>query len=294
MPTFNRKWRRQGPVKNLDPTLKERGFSTPQAQQDLGKQKQREANRSNPPPSHRSLNPLFPGGTSQRPRKKSIHFSSMRRCFCPGKRMQVERILRRKVSYAEPETCRLTCWDGYTSPAGDGPPSSTWFRLLPSYKELTYRTDAQTSFILASLPWSLLRFMSIESIMPSNHIILCHPLLLLSIFPSIRVFSNQLALPIRWPKYWSFSFSITTSNSGLISFRIDWFDLLRIYTCGLFTGEGNGNPLQYSCLANPMDGGAWWAAVCGVTQSDTTEVTSHSIVCLPAGPWNAMWSRETA
>lgn len=133
---------------DLDLTLKEKGFSTPQAQQDLGKQKQREANRSNPPSSHRSLNPPFPGGTSQRPRKKSIHFSSMR-CFCPGKQTQVERILRRKVSYAEPETCRLTC---YTSPAGDGLPSSTWFRLFPSYKELTYRTDAQTSFILASLP----------------------------------------------------------------------------------------------------------------------------------------------
>ena len=196
MPTFNRKWRRQGPVKDLDPTLKERGFSTPQAQQDLGKQKQREANRSNPPPSHRSLNPLFPGGTSQRPRKKRIHFSSVRRCFCPGKRMQVERILRRKVSYAEPETCRLTCWDGYTSPAGDGPPSSTWFRLLPSYKELTYRTDAQTSFILASLPWSLLRFMSTESIMPSNHIILCHPLLLLSIFLHLSHLSQSF--PISW------------------------------------------------------------------------------------------------
>ena len=78
------------------------------------------------------------------------------------------------------------------------------------------------------LSWSLLKFMSIESVMPSNHLILCHPLLLLpSIFPSIRVFSNELALGIRWPKYWSFSFSISPSNeySGLIFFRIDWFDL---------------------------------------------------------------------
>ena len=76
---------------------------------------------------------------------------------------------------------------------------------------------------------SLLRFMSIESVMLSNHLILCQPLLLLpSIFPGIRVFSNELALPIRWPKYWSFSFSISLSNefSGLISFRIDWFNLL--------------------------------------------------------------------
>ena len=75
---------------------------------------------------------------------------------------------------------------------------------------------------------SLLKLMSIESVMPSNHLILCHPLLLLpSIFPSIRVFSNKSVLRIRWPKYWSFSFSVSPSNeySGLISFRIDWFDL---------------------------------------------------------------------
>ena len=67
-----------------------------------------------------------------------------------------------------------------------------------------------------------------ESVMPSNHLVLCHPLLSLpSVFPSIRVFSNELALCIRWPKYWSFSFSISPSNeySGLISFRMDWFDL---------------------------------------------------------------------
>ena len=73
--------------------------------------------------------------------------------------------------------------------------------------------------------------MSIESEMPSNYLILCYPLLLLpSIFPSIRVFSNESALHIRWPKYWSFSFSISPSNeySGLISFRIDWFDLLAV------------------------------------------------------------------
>ena len=73
--------------------------------------------------------------------------------------------------------------------------------------------------------------MSIESVMPSNHLILCHPLLLLpSIFPSIRVFSNESVPCIRWPKYWSFSFSISPSNdySGLISFRIDWFDLLAV------------------------------------------------------------------
>ena len=78
---------------------------------------------------------------------------------------------------------------------------------------------------------SLLKLMSIESVMPSNHLILCHPLLLPpSIFPSIRVFSNESVLCIRWPKYWSFSFSINPSNeySGLISFRMAWLDLLAV------------------------------------------------------------------
>jgi len=78
---------------------------------------------------------------------------------------------------------------------------------------------------------SLLKLMSIESVTPSNHLILCHPLLLLpSIFPSIRVFSNESVLCIRWPKYWSFSFSISLSNEylGLLSFRIYWFDLLVV------------------------------------------------------------------
>ena len=77
---------------------------------------------------------------------------------------------------------------------------------------------------------SLLKLMSIKSVMPSCHLILYHPLLLPSIFPSIRVFSSQLVLGIRWPKYWSFSFSISPSNkySGLISFRIGWLDLLAV------------------------------------------------------------------
>ena len=78
---------------------------------------------------------------------------------------------------------------------------------------------------------SLLKLMSIESVMPSNHLILCRPLLLPSVFPSIRVFSNELVVHIRWPKCWSFSFSISPSNEylGLISFRIDWFDLLAVH-----------------------------------------------------------------
>ena len=86
-------------------------------------------------------------------------------------------------------------------------------------------SQASLSFTIS---WSLLKLMSIKSVLPSNHLILCHPLLLLpSICPCIRVFANEMALLIRWPKYWSFSFSISPSNeySGLMSFRIDWFDL---------------------------------------------------------------------
>ena len=77
---------------------------------------------------------------------------------------------------------------------------------------------------------SLLKLMSIESVMPSNHLSLCRPCLLPSIFPSVRCFSNESALHIRWPKYWSFSFSISPSNeySGLISFRMDWLDILAV------------------------------------------------------------------
>ena len=82
----------------------------------------------------------------------------------------------------------------------------------------------------STISQSLLKLMSIESVMPPSHLILCCPLLLPSIFPSIKVFSNVLALCIRWSTYWSFSFSISPSNeySGLIPFRIDWFDLLAV------------------------------------------------------------------
>ena len=78
--------------------------------------------------------------------------------------------------------------------------------------------------------WSILKLMYTESVMPSNHLILCHPLLLPSIMPSIRVFSNESVLHIRWPKYWNFSFSISPSNeySGLISSTVDWLDLLGV------------------------------------------------------------------
>ena len=92
-------------------------------------------------------------------------------------------------------------------------------------------TTARQSSLSFTIPWSLFKLMSMELVMPSNHLILYCPLLLLSsVFPSIRVFSNEPALRIRWPKYWSFSFSMSLSNeySGLISFRIDWFDFLAV------------------------------------------------------------------
>ena len=92
-------------------------------------------------------------------------------------------------------------------------------------------TIACQAFLSITNSWSLIKLKSIKSVMPSNHLILCHPLLLLpSIFPSIRAFSNESALRIRWPKYWRFSFSISPSNEhpGLIFFRMGWLDLLAV------------------------------------------------------------------
>ena len=150
----------------------------------------------------------------------------------------------------------------------------------------TARTAARQASLSFNISRSLLKLMSIKSVMPSNHLILCYLLLLLpSIFPSIRVFSNELAFHIRWSKYWSLSFSISPSNkySGLISFRIDWFDPLlskglsrvfsRVFPCGSAgkesacnvgylgsipglersPGEGKGYPLQYSGLESSMN-----------------------------------------
>ena len=94
---------------------------------------------------------------------------------------------------------------------------------------MTRWTTAHQASLSFTISWSLLKLKSTELVMPSNHLILCCPLLLLPpIFPSIRVFSNELALHIRWPKYWSFSFSLSNEYSGWISFRIDWFDLLAV------------------------------------------------------------------
>ena len=112
---------------------------------------------------------------------------------------------------------------------------SSSFSSVHSLSRVQFCVIAQTAACQASLSiinsWSLLKLKSIESVMPSNHLILCRPLLFPpSIFPSNRVFSNESALCIRWPNYWSFSFSISFSNeySGLISFRMDWLDLLAL------------------------------------------------------------------
>ena len=113
----------------------------------------------------------------------------------------------------------------------------TWFSFISvqllSHVRLfvtPWTTACQASLSITNSR-SLLKLMSIESVMPSNHLLLCRPLLLPpSIFPSIRVFSNESVLRMRWPKYWSFSFSISPSNEhpGLISFRMDWLDLLAV------------------------------------------------------------------
>ena len=110
-----------------------------------------------------------------------------------------------------------------------------WISSVQSFSRVrlfvTQRTAAHQASLSITNSWSLLKLMSIESVMRSNHLILCRSLLLpSSIFPSTRVFSNELVLRIRWPKYWSFSFNISPSNeySRLIFFRMDWLDLLAV------------------------------------------------------------------
>ena len=127
--------------------------------------------------------------------------------------------LRKQAASASPDW--MIC---YTQSPSQSVQSLSRVRLFAT----TWTAACQASLSITNSR-SLLKLMSIESVMPSNHLILCHPLLLLpSIFPSIRVFSNESTLHIRWPKHWSFSFSISPSSeySGLVSFRIDRFDLL--------------------------------------------------------------------
>ena len=122
-------------------------------------------------------------------------------------------------------------------------------------------TAACQASLYSSISWSLLKLLSIELVMVSNHLILCCPFSSCpQYFPTSRVFSNESTLLIRWPKYWSFRRSLSCPKTQLIC---------KVGSSNIYLGEGNGNPLQYSCLENPRDGGAWWAAVCGVSQSWT-------------------------
>ena len=140
-------------------------------------------------------------------------------------------------------------------------------------------TAACQAPLSCTISCSLLKFMSIELVMPSNHLILCYPLLLLPlVFPSIRVFSSELALLIRRSKYWSFSTSPSHEYSGLISFRMDWFDLLAVQGTPKSPPAPQFSPTltsihdywkKYSCLENPIVRGAWRATVCGVAKSWT-------------------------
>ena len=131
-------------------------------------------------------------------------------------------------------------------------------------------TAACQAFLTFTISQTLLRFMSIESVMPSNHLILCHPLLLLpSIFPSIRVFSNESALHIRWPKYWSFSTSPPNEYSGLISFRTDSFDLLAVQ--GTLKSLLQHHSLKASIL---------WRSAFFMVQLSHPYMTTHSFTCM--------------
>ena len=137
-------------------------------------------------------------------------------------------------------------------------------------------TAACQASLSITTSWSLLKLMSTVSVMPSNHLVLCHPLVLLpSIFPSIRVFSNESVLHIGWPKYWSFSFSISPSSeySGLISFRIDWLGLLAVQGAlkSLLQGHSSkASILQHSAMAPHSSTLAWkvpWTEEPGRLQS---------------------------
>ena len=124
---------------------------------------------------------------------------------------------------------------------------------------------------------SLLKLMSIESVIPSKHLIFCHPRLLPSIFPNIRVFSNESALSIRWPKYWSFSFSISSFNeySGFISFKIDWFDLA-------VQGTPKSSPASHSSKASILECSAFFMVQFShpyMTTGKTIALTIWTSVC---------------
>ena len=156
---------------------------------------------------------------------------------------------------------------------------SVFFNLLPEACICCYLASKSCATLLTSwtaalqfppsstFSWSLLKFMSIESVMLSTYLILCHPLLLLpSLFPSIVIFSKEWALLIKWPKYWSFSFSISPSNeySRLISFRIDWFDSFPVYTCWCFLKAELKNKTDVSCSVGRLSLSLQFAALCAL------------------------------
>ena len=134
----------------------------------------------------------------------------------------------------------------------------------------TLWTAAYQAFLFFSISWSLIKLMSIESMMPSNHLILCHSLLLLpSIFPSNRVFSNKSAFHITWPKYYSFSISPSKEYSGLSSFRIDWFDLITV--------QGTlKSLLQHHCSKASI----LWPSVFFMVQLSHSSVTTGKTIAL--------------
>ena len=142
-------------------------------------------------------------------------------------------------------------------------------------------TAARQASLSITKSWSLLKLMSIESVMPSNHLILCHPLLLPSIFPSIRVFSNESTLHVRWPKYWSFNFNISPSNehSGLISFSMDWLDLLTVQGTLKSLLQPQFKSINSSAHSYKTIGMGWWLGMGLVGQSNWLVW----VVCPPVG-----------
>ena len=149
----------------------------------------------------------------------------------------------------------------------------SWVQLL-SHVQLfaTPRTAGRQASLFITSSRSLLKLMSIKSVMPSNYLILCHPLLLLpSVFPNIRVFSNETVLRIRWPEYWSFSFSISPCNdySGLISSRIDWLDLLAVQ------GNLKSFPQHHSWKASIL-----WCSAFFVVQLSLPYMTTGKTIAL--------------
>ena len=155
---------------------------------------------------------------------------------------------------------------------------SPYFSSVQSLSHVQLFATPWTAAFQASLSItnarSLLKFMSIELVMPSNHLILCCPLLLPSIFPSIRVFSNESVLCIRWPKYWHFSFSISPSNeySGLISFRMDWLDIYYIH---IFVIKENRN-LKAGRLSSGTAGENYMKALCQVRLHNSKQTQKKS------------------